>query len=172
MSQSTQPTGTGLSAGVYTKLADGSYQPLTDATTGLIVSEGISPNLVQTVQVSVSSVDILALNATPKTLVAAPGAGKAIVVDSITLKMVTTSTQYANGGALEFRYTDASGAKVTADVADTVVKAGAGTSYSVVPGVAVTAVANAPIVLDNATAPFITGTGTATVVVNYHVVSV
>lgn len=126
-----------------------------------------------TSQVSLSSAQILALNATPVTLVAAPGAGKIICVDRITLKMVTTATAYANGGALEFRYTDASGAKVTADIAAAVVTAGAGTSYTSVAGVttSLTNVANAPIVIDNATAPFITGTGTAVVTIQYQILT-
>lgn len=127
----------------------------------------------QTVQVALSSAQILALNATPVTLVAAPGSGKVILVQGITLKMVTTATAYANGGALEFRYTDGSGAKVSADIAAAVVTAGAGTSYTSVSGVttSLTNVANAAIVIDNATAPFITGTGTAVVNVTYKVLT-
>ena len=126
-----------------------------------------------TAQVPLSSAQILALNATPVTLVAAPGAGKVIAVNRITVKMVTTATQYANGGALEFRYTDASGAKVTADIAAGVVTAGAGTSYTSVAGVttSLTNVANAAIVIDNATAPFITGTGTAVVTIQYQILT-
>lgn len=126
-----------------------------------------------TTQVSLSSAQILALNATPVTLVAAPGAGKVIAVDRITLKMVTTATAYANGGALEFRYTDGSGAKVTADIAVGVVTAGAGTSYTSVAGVttSLTNVSNAAIVIDNATAPFITGTGTAVITIQYQILT-
>lgn len=136
----------------------------------LIASAGGTFN---TDQISLSSADILALNATPKTLVAAPGAGKIIAVNRITLKMVTTSTAYANGGALEFRYTDASGAKVTADIAAAVVTAGAGTSYTSVAGVttSLTNVANAAIVMNNATAPFITGTGTGVVTIQYQILT-
>lgn len=122
-------------------------------------------------EVALSSAQILALNATPVTLVPAPGATKVIIVRGITLKMVTTATAYANGGALEFRYTNASGAKVTADIAAGVVTAGAGTSYTSVAGVttSLTNVINSPIVVNNATAPFITGTGTAVVEVSFEV---
>lgn len=125
------------------------------------------------VQVSISSADILALNSTPKTLVQAQGSGIVTIVESILLKMVTTATQYANGGALEFRYTNASGAKVSADIAATVVTAGAGTSYTSVAGVttSLTDVANAAIVVDNATAAFITGTGTAVATVRFRTVN-
>lgn len=125
-------------------------------------------------QVSVTpltSANILALNATPITLVAAPGSGKCTFVNRIALKMVTTATGYANGGALEFRYTNASGTKVTADIAAGVVTAGAGTSFTSVGGIeaSLTGVTNAVICVSNASAPFITGTGTAVIVCEYIV---
>lgn len=122
-------------------------------------------------EVALSSAQILALNATPVELVPAPGSGKVVIVRGITLKMVATATAYANGGALEFRYTNASGAKVTADIAAAVVTAGAGTSYTSVAGVttSLTNVVNSPIVVNNATAPFITGTGTAVVGISFEV---
>lgn len=126
----------------------------------------------QIARVAVSSADILALNATPKVLVAAPGAGRIIIVSRYTVKMVRTATPYANGGALEFRYTNASGAKVGADIAASVVTTGgAGTEYNTVGGVvsSLTPVANAAIVMDNATAAFITGTGTMIVEIDYMI---
>jgi hypothetical protein len=96
----------------------------------------------------------------------------AIIVDNITVKMVTSATAFTGGGAVEFRYTNGSGAKVTADVAAAVVTAGAGTSFTNVRGIeaSLTAVANAAIVITNATAAFAAGTGTAVVSINYHVV--
>lgn len=145
-----------------------------DIAAGAVTSVKLADDLLHTVQVSLSSANILALNATPITLVAAPGAGKIVEVVSITLKMVRTGTAYANGGALEFRYTNASGAKVTADIAAAVVTTGgAGTEYSNVKGVvtALTPVANALISVNNATAAFITGTGTAVVTVVYRILT-
>lgn len=117
-----------------------------------------------------TSANILALSATPITLVAGI-TGKCIFVNRIALKMVTTATQYANGGALEFRYTNASGTKVTADIAAAVVTAGAGTSFTSVGGIeaSLTGVVSAPIVVNNASAPFITGTGTGVIVTQYMV---
>lgn len=126
-------------------------------------------------RVALSSAQILALNATPITLVGAPGANRIIVVDQIIFKMVRTATAYANGGALEFRYTNASGAKVSADIAAAVVTTGgAGTEYNTVAGVTttLTPVVNSPIVITNATAAFITGTGTASVEVVYRITAV
>jgi len=125
------------------------------------------------VQVALSSAQILALNATPVTIIPAPGAGKVVIVENILLKMVTTATQYANGGALEFRQTNASGTKVTADLAAALVTAAAGTSYNSVAGVttSLTSLANALICVSNATAPFITGTGTAVITAKYRIVT-
>lgn len=119
---------------------------------------------VQSKVVPLSSAQILALNATPVSLIASPGSGKATKVLNIGFKMTTTATQYANGGALEFRYTDGSGTKVSADIAAAVVTTTAGVSYTNVMGIeaSLTMVTAAAIVVNNATAPFITGTGTGT----------
>ena len=125
------------------------------------------------VRVALSSAQILALNATPVTLVPAPGLLKVVIAESIALQMTTTATQYANGGALEFRYTNASGAKVSADIAAAVVTTTAGVSYTSVAGVttSLTNVVNSPITISNATAPFITGTGTGVINVKFRVVT-
>jgi hypothetical protein len=142
--------------------------------TGAVTSVKLADDIAHTAQVSIASADILALNTTPKQLVAAPGSGKVIIVEGIVFKMVRTATAYANGGALEFRYTDGSGAKVSADIAATVVTTGgAGTEYNSVAGVttSLTPVANAAIVLRCATADFITGTGTAVVSIKYRIVT-
>lgn len=124
-------------------------------------------------KIALSSAQILALNSTPVSLIPAPGAGKVIIVENICLQMTTTATQYANGGALEFRYTNASGSKVTADIAAAVVTAAAGTSYTSVAGVttSLTNVVNSAVVVNNATAPYITGNGTAILNIKYRVVT-
>lgn len=120
---------------------------------------------------SLTSANILAMNGAPVTILPAPGAGKVIVVEHIALKMTTTATQYANGGAVEFRYTNGSGAKVTADIAAAVITATAGDSYTLNAGVStsLTGVVNAPIVVTNATAAFITGTGTGVIAIKYRI---
>jgi hypothetical protein len=144
-----------------------------EGSAGHVSSADLAESLLRTVQVPLTSANILAMNATPVTLIAAPGAGKIAIVEDILLKMVTTATQYANGGAVEFRYTNGSGAKVTADIAAAVITAGAGTSYTKVSGVeaSLTPVANAAIVVTNATAAFITGTGTGVLTIKYRIVT-
>src|SRR5687767_4226559 len=132
---------------------------------------GVFPGGSGTVHVALTAAQIIAMGTTPVSLIAAPGAGMAIIVDNITVKMVTTATAFTGGGAVEFRYTNASGAKVTADIAAAVVTAGAGTSFTNVRGIeaSLTCTANAPIVVRNATAAFAAGTGTAVITIDYHV---
>jgi len=126
-----------------------------------------------TTVVPLSSAQILALSATPVSLIAAPGSGKAIRVMDLALKFSPSGTAYANGGALEFRYTDGSGTKVTADIAAAVVTAaGTTVSFTNVAGIeaSLTLTANAPVIVTNATAPFITGTGTGVFYIAYRVI--
>lgn len=151
-----------------------SHVATADIAAGAVTSAKMAEDLIRTVQVPLTSANILALSATPISLIVAPGAGKIIIVESILMKMVRTGTAYANGGALEFRYTDASGAKVTADIAAALVTTGgAGTAYAHVSGIeaSITPVPNAAIIVVNATAPFISGTGTAVLTIKYRIVT-
>jgi len=140
------------------------------AQTGQTTQNGV---IKKSVQVPLTAAQIIAMGTTPVSLIAAPGAGLAIIVDNITFKMTRTATAFTGGGAVEFRYTDASGAKVSADVAAAVVTTGgAGVEFSNVRGIeaAITPVANAAIVIRNPTAAFAAGTGTAVVSIDYHIV--
>lgn len=138
------------------------------ALTGTLTQNGVVKN---STTVSLTAAQIIAMGTTPVELIAAPGAGKCTIVDNITVKMVTTATAFTGGGAVEFRYTDASGTKVTADVAAAVVTAVAGTSFTNVRGIeaSLTCTANAAIVVRNPTAAFAAGTGTAVLTIQYHV---
>ena len=123
-------------------------------------------------RVALSSANILAMFGTPVTLLPAPGAGKTIIVESILFKMTRTSTAYAGGGAVTFKY--AGGASLPSTIAATVVTTGgAGTEYNHVGdnGASLTPTANAGIQITNGTAAFTTGTGTADIVIKYRVVA-
>jgi hypothetical protein len=136
-----------------------------------ISSSEIDPSIIRTAVVSLTSADIKAMSATPVTLIAGV-TGKTIVIDDICLKMTTTATGYTGGGAVEFRYTDGSGAKVTADIASTVITAEAGTSYTINKSIvtSLTGVKDAPIVITNASAAFAAGTGTGVIYARYHLI--
>lgn len=86
------------------------------------------------------------LNATPVEILAAPGAGLAILVDSILTKIVPGATPFELGsGTLAFQYTDTSGAAVATAVPNANVEAAATDYYKSV-GLAVVPVVNAKLV--------------------------
>jgi len=73
----------------------------------------IDISAIQSVDVVISSAELLALQTTPKTLVAAPGAGKAIVLEEAVFFLDYNSAAYAGiaaGDDINIRYTDGSGA--------------------------------------------------------------
>ena len=70
---------------------------------------------VKQTEVVFTSAELLAWFTTPKVLVPAPAAGIAIIVDKIILSMDYGTAAYATNTTLEFRYTNGSGTKVTAD---------------------------------------------------------
>lgn len=170
----TVPTGdSGFAKGAFFTKEDASanenslYQNIGDATTSNWIAVGGAVEAI-----TLASADILALNTTPVTLISAKGAGKTIIVDEIFLKNTYGTATYTGGNALEFRYTDASGAKVSADIASTFINLVA-TGYASVKGVvtALTPVANAPIVVRVPTADPAVGDGVITGFVRYHVVT-
>lgn len=127
------------------------------------------PGLQGLAEVTLSAANIIAMGTTPVALIPAQGANRVILAHSITLQIVRTATAFTGGGAVEFRYTNASGAKVTADMASSLITGGAGTAYDSVAGVTpeLVPVANAALVITNATAAFAVGTGVAKVRVAY-----
>ena len=81
-----------------------------------VVAPGdLAVSTVQYAEVEISSAEILALFATPKTLVAAPGAGKILEFISLLLAYDYNTIAYTIGTAtnLQVKYTDASGAAVS-----------------------------------------------------------
>lgn len=69
------------------------------------------------VTTTLTSAEVLALNTTPISLVSAPVAWSYIIVDRITASIDFTAAAYATNTTMEFRYTNGSGTKVTADIA-------------------------------------------------------
>jgi hypothetical protein len=130
--------------------------------------------------VTVSSAQLLALNATPKTLVAAPGAGFAIIPKRV-LIYKPAGTAYAGvaaGEDLVLKYTDGSGAQCSSVIETTgfLDQATAQTRVAHAPGSMTTVagdytpVANAALVLHLLSGEIITGTSPLYVKVWYDVV--
>lgn len=83
--------------------------------------------------ITLSKDQILALHTTPISLVG-PFLNYYVIVEAIDAKLPYGSNPYAGANNLEFRYTDGSGAKVTADISTTFLNSSA-TAYSHVAGV-------------------------------------
>lgn len=77
----------------------------------------VADGSVQFVEVAITSPELLALRATPKTLVAAPGAGKINYFLGMVLILDATATAYVESSAnLGVRYGTSSGAKASDDI--------------------------------------------------------
>jgi hypothetical protein len=112
--------------------------------------------------VEISSAALLALNATPATLVSAPGAGKALILVGAELWLDYGGTAYAGiaaGEDLAIKYSDAAGATLATVEATGFLDATADAFRYVAPTTtaAFTPVADAPLVLHMLTGEIITG---------------
>ena len=132
----------------------------------------------ETAEVSISAAEIKALHATPKTLVAAPGAGKVILPEFILFSFTYNAPQYTAGGTIRVRYDSGgtayiiNGAVASADMTGTsnflnYFRAGVTAAYAN----AVVPIANKALELYNDGSEFATGNGTAKVFVKYRIVT-
>lgn len=142
------------------------------AVTGTITSAGfVSPQA----SVSLTAANIIGMSVTPVELVAAPGAGKALVFLGLVANVTRTDTAFTGGGAVSAKY--AGGSDVMATIASSVITGAAGQTISRrIPAdlsdLDIAAVENKALVLTNADAPFADGTGTADVTVLYTTIDV
>lgn len=115
---------------------------------------------------------VLTLNATPVSLVPTPGAGKAIVVHKIIASVDYNSAAYATNVTMEFRYTDGSGTKVSADIA--ALLDATADKVVTVSGIeaALVATPNAPIIVRVATGDPVTGNSPIKITVIYTEVTI
>jgi hypothetical protein len=127
----------------------------------------------------VSAAEMLALNATPKTLVAAPGANQANVFEYAVAFLDYGTAAYAGvaaGEDLAVKYTDSSGLQVGACETDPFLTSTADAvrlirAYRAASGASdITPVANAPLVLHMLTGEIITGDSPLKLRVYYRVV--
>lgn len=129
----------------------------------------VSSNITATV--ALTSANILAMNGTPVSVLAAPGAGLGLLVSKIEFVMTTTATAYAAGGAVSFVYHGGSVNAAGGTIPASIITAAAGTSYTFLgPATSATVPINTGIDITNATAAFTTGTGTAVIKITYAVV--
>jgi hypothetical protein len=170
--------GTELHVGGRTMVSGvvGDIVPIIVDPTVIATDTGIATAIVQ-----ISSAELLALNAAPQELVAAPGAGFALIVEDAQFFLDYNSAAYAGiaaGEDLAIRYTDGSGAIVATQEATGFLDATADAyrhtrpvASSVSTG-GVAPVANAALVLHMLTGEIITGNSPLNVRVRYRTVAV
>jgi hypothetical protein len=156
---------------------------VTDVSTGVVyTNEGSvavpswQSNL-RTKTVALTAAQLIAMYAAPVEIVPAVG-GKAIIVDSVDFVITRTATAFTGGGVVAVQYdatANGAGTATTATIAATVVTGAAGVTYTaripvVLSDVATAAINGIGLYISNATAAFAAGTGTASVVVRYHLV--
>lgn len=124
-------------------------------------------------KITLTPSQVKALHTTPITLVPSQGGSKSIIiVDDILAFLNYAGTAYTGANNLEFRYTDGSGTKVTADMSSTFLDSAAN-AYDYAPGVttAFTPVTNTPIVVAVPVANPAAGTSPITFIVHYRVLA-
>jgi hypothetical protein len=143
-----------------------------------VTTAKLALNTIQYAQVSMSAADWNGMYGAPKLLIAAPGAGKLIIVDSCVLTMTFVSAQYAAGGAIALQYDSTvhgAGTLASATLAAATVNAYAASSnVSLAPLVtssAITTTQNKGLYLSNQTAAFTTGDSTWTVSLAYRIIT-
>ena len=120
--------------------------------------------------VSISSANILGMFATPVEVLAAPGAGKIRIIDEVVFSF-TVGTQYANGGNVRLQY-DGDTVNILNNTFATGNVTGASSVWEQMSSNFVSTTAavstNKAIKITNATAAFITGTGTLKLFILYR----
>lgn len=121
-------------------------------------------------QITLTAAQVKALHGTPITLITAPGAGKITTVNRISFASTFGTAAYTGSNNMEFRYTNGSGAKVTADIAFATLNFSSGVQYSTVAGVTteLVPVANAAIVVSVPTANPAAGDSPVTLYLEYN----
>lgn len=149
-------------------------QAAVDALEALNMTAGGTTNLTDTVKVLVSltSANLLAMYATPITVLAAPGAGKAWRIKSCVIILDSTVTAYANGGVIYLSYNNTT--PITNNVAASFLTAG-DKVFTLNPlstaASGVSLLVDTKVTITNDTAAFITGTGVVRLLIEADVVT-
>lgn len=158
----------------FVGLFDANGAPVAPTATGGIVipSANLDPQLLQYKKVPLTAANIKALNGTPQTVIAAPGAGKYINLIDAALNVTFGSAQYTAGSEIDLKLGAIIIAKTTAALLNAVAaNASLGLSF---PGLA-TPQTNGPdnvaLILSAASTEFATGDSTANLHLWYQIVN-
>lgn len=142
---------------------------------GNIVKGGATNVKSYTTQVSLTAAQIIAMGTTPVSVLPAPAAGQAIVVERIMLELNLTATVFNLGGPVHFYYHGQTTEIMSQTIAAATVNGGAGQSvYVLTPAETVGGSVVTPQVgidITNATSAATVGTGTAVLTVWYSVIT-
>lgn len=129
--------------------------------------------------VALTAAQIKALYDTPVQLIAAPGAGKLVVIDKIVWDIAYGTTQYTAGGAIAAQYGNSAhgvGDAASSSIAAATLNAVAANEVLSASSTQIVSVKtnciNAAVYLSNATADFATGDSTATLYVYYKILTI
>ncbi len=124
-----------------------------------------------TINPTLTSASILALNTTPLTILPAPGAGNYYVIEEASASIDFNSAAYAAGGDLQLRYTDGTGA-IVASFPEAFVEATADDARFNGQQAMVDVAINAPIVAFAATSDPTTGDSPISINLTYRIESI
>lgn len=132
-----------------------------------------------TATVNLTAAQVNGMYAAPVQILAAPGSGKLILIDSILWDIAFVSAQYASGGAIQAQYGNTvhgAGSPASASIAAATLNGVAASGFIANGSGAATlnapaTVENTAIYLSNATGAFTTGDSTVTLYVRYRVVT-
>lgn len=126
--------------------------------------------LIQTALISVSSAELLAINTTPKTLIAAPGAGKRIIVHNVSSTLTFVTAAYTGDTQLELIYNGSSASFALININSAVDRFAnhGGVFYNTTTD----DFTNNSVELTTSTSDPLTGSGTITYVLEYSIVTI
>ena len=129
-----------------------------------------NPSINQQFRLVLTAAQILALNGTPITLIAAAGAGTYISVDEVMAYLNFNSVAYAGSNPVQIQYTNGSGAQLTGSLSSSWLNSSSSAPLKVV-AAGVTPVANAPVVVSVPTANPTAGNSTITLEGTFRIVT-
>lgn len=131
----------------------------------------LAVDLMQRVTVTVTSAQIKTLNSVPTTILAAPGAGFGLVINTIVFNMVFGTTQYASGGAVSVTYTgNATNLLATTLAANQITSATSTRNWIPAAAGQNAILVNTGLDIKAATGDFTTGDGVLNVTIEYKIV--
>ena len=140
----------------------------------------IALDVAATATVALTAAQIKALYDTPVQLIAAPGSGNLIIIDSILWDIAYSTAQYTGGGVLAAQYGNTvhgAGAVASGTLAAASLNGVAASGFLSMGGisgslnVAASSSLNTAVYLSNQTADFATGSSTATLYIRYRILT-